>query len=61
MSESRLRARREAERRELQDEQERRTSALSSAAEQREQLQRVADHVPVILANCGPDRLQVRQ
>ena len=58
MSESRLRAlEREAERRrELQEEQGRRTSALSSAAEQREQLQRVADHVPVILANCGPDR-----
>ena len=40
----------------LQKEQEGRAAALSAAAQQREQLQRVADHVPVILANVGPDR-----
>jgi PAS domain S-box-containing protein len=58
LSESRLRAlEREARQRvRLQEEQERRAAALSAAAAQREQLQRVIDQVPVILANCGPDR-----
>src|SRR5262245_18973046 len=58
MSESRLRmVEREADQRtRLQQEQEARAAALSTAAQQREQLQRVADHVPVILANCGTDR-----
>ena len=58
MSESRLRVvEREGDQRaRLQKEQEGRAAALSAAAQQREQLQRVADHVPVILANVGPDR-----
>ena len=58
MSESRLRVvKREGDQRaRLQKEQEGRAAALSVAAQQREQLQRVADHVPVILANVGPDR-----
>jgi PAS domain S-box-containing protein len=58
MSESRLRmVERDADQRDrLQKEQEARTAALSAAAQQREQLQRVADHVPMILANCGTDR-----
>ena len=58
MSESRLRVveRERDQRARLQKEQEGRAAALSAAAQQREQLQRVADHVPVILANVGPDR-----
>src|SRR5215218_1953563 len=58
MSESRLVAlEREADQREqLLSEQAARAAALTAAAEQREQLQRVADHVPVILASCGRDR-----
>jgi PAS domain S-box-containing protein len=55
LSESRLRAlEREAQQRvRLQEEQMRRAAALSAAADQ---LQRVTDHVPMILASCGLDR-----
>ena len=58
LSESRLRVveRERDQRARLQKEQEGRAAALSAAAQQREQLQRVADHVPVILAHVGPDR-----
>ena len=58
MSESRLVAlEREARQREqLLAEQAARAAALTDVAEQREQLQRVADRVPVILASCGLDR-----
>ena len=58
MSESRLKAlEREAEQhRRLLEEQDRRAAALTWPPSEREQLQRVADHVPVILASVGPDR-----
>ena len=58
MSESRLVAleREAAQREQLLSEQAARAAALTAVAEQREQLQRVADHVPVILASCGLDR-----
>ena len=47
---------RSGQREQLLAEQAARAAALTAAAEQREQLQRVADRVPVILASCGPDR-----
>ncbi len=58
LSESRLVAleREAAQREQLIAEQSARAAALTEVAEQREQLQRVADRVPVILASCGLDR-----
>ena len=58
MSGARLRsqARETLHREELQAAQERGAVALAAAAGERERLQAVADHVPVILAQCDRDR-----